>query len=174
MAPLNRKHQRIILALSRVIADYIDRNNGSCEINIAPFAVFFNDDDKNYVEPDISVICAPAKLTDKGCNGAPDWIIEMVWGASSTWTTLLSCSNTVLLAFENMDCRPEKNRILIYNFETEDTELTLPSKILLKWVYTMIYPSTFPSWIFNQLLLPTLFSVLKIPYSRCEILPDPG
>ena len=32
----------------------------------------------NYVEPDISIICDPDKLNDKGCNGAPDWIIEIV------------------------------------------------------------------------------------------------
>lgn len=31
-----------------------------------------------YVEPDISVICDPSKITDKGCNGAPDFIIEIV------------------------------------------------------------------------------------------------
>ena len=37
-----------------------------------------NEDDKNYVEPDISVICNPDKLDDKGCNGAPDWVIEIV------------------------------------------------------------------------------------------------
>lgn len=30
------------------------------------------------VEPDISVICDPEKLTDKGCTGAPDWIIEII------------------------------------------------------------------------------------------------
>ena len=33
---------------------------------------------KNYVEPDISVICDKHKLDDRGCNGAPDWIIEIV------------------------------------------------------------------------------------------------
>ena len=49
---------------------------------IAPFAVFLNADDKNYVEPDISVICDKSKLTDKGCNGAPDWIIEIVSSGS--------------------------------------------------------------------------------------------
>ena len=31
-----------------------------------------------YVEPDISVICDKNKLTDEGCKGAPDWIIEIV------------------------------------------------------------------------------------------------
>ena len=37
-----------------------------------------NKDDKNYVEPDISVICDKDKITDKGCNGVPDWIIEVI------------------------------------------------------------------------------------------------
>ncbi len=37
-----------------------------------------NENDKNYVEPDISVVCNKDKITDKGCNGAPDWIIEKV------------------------------------------------------------------------------------------------
>lgn len=31
-----------------------------------------------YLEPDISVICDKNKLTDEGCKGAPDWIIEIV------------------------------------------------------------------------------------------------
>ena len=39
---------------------------------------FLNKDNKTYVEPDISVICDKSKLDDRGCNGAPDWIIEVV------------------------------------------------------------------------------------------------
>lgn len=78
MAPPSRQHQDILFALSRKIADYIDLKHGSCKIYLAPFAVFLNEDDRNYFEPDISVICDPSKLDDKGCNGAPDWIIEVV------------------------------------------------------------------------------------------------
>ena len=78
MAPPSRRHQRIILSLSRQIADYIDAKNCTCEVDISPFAVFLNEDDKTYVEPDISVICDSDKLTDQGCKGAPDWIIEIV------------------------------------------------------------------------------------------------
>ena len=44
----------------------------------APFAVFLNQDDHNYVEPDISVICDPNRINEKGCNGAPDFIIEII------------------------------------------------------------------------------------------------
>lgn len=82
MAPPTRKQQQILLSLSRRIADCIDKNGGACEVDIAPFAVFLNADDTNYVEPDISVICSVDKLTEKGCIGAPDWIIEIVSPAS--------------------------------------------------------------------------------------------
>ena len=82
MAPPGRKHQRIVLELSTIINNYMKRKGGACEVDIAPFAVFLNADDKNYVEPDISVICDRDKLTDKGCTGAPDWIIEIVSPAS--------------------------------------------------------------------------------------------
>ena len=30
------------------------------------------------VQPDICVICDPSKQDDKGCSGAPDWIIEIL------------------------------------------------------------------------------------------------
>lgn len=77
MAPPNTMHQRIVMNLSRKIANHIEAHNGSCEVFPAPFAVFLNKDSKNYVEPDISVICDKDKLDDRGCNGAPDWIIEV-------------------------------------------------------------------------------------------------
>ncbi len=54
------------------------QGGGDCEVYPAPFAVFLSADDKNYVEPDISVICDKNKLDEYGCNGAPDWIIEIV------------------------------------------------------------------------------------------------
>ena len=84
MSPPSRKHQRILGEIYAVIREYIKNNNGSCEVDIAPFAVFLNENDLNYVEPDISVICDRDKLTDKGCAGAPDWIIEIVSPSSRT------------------------------------------------------------------------------------------
>ena len=78
MAPPSRIHQKLATKLASIIDRYISDNNGKCEVYSAPFAVFLNEDDKTYVEPDVSVICDPNKLDDKGCNGAPDWIIEIV------------------------------------------------------------------------------------------------
>lgn len=78
MAPPNRIHQKLIYQLGKVIGNYIDSKHDNCEVYHAPFAVFLNKDNKNYVEPDISVICDKSKLDDRGCNGAPDWIIEII------------------------------------------------------------------------------------------------
>lgn len=78
MAPPKRIHQKLINRLSQKITNYIDLKQGDCEVYSAPFAVFLNKDNKNYVEPDISVICDKDKLNDWGCNGAPDWIIEII------------------------------------------------------------------------------------------------
>lgn len=78
MSAPSRKHQRILSGLHGTIYNYIRSKGGSCEVYPAPFAVKLFEDDKTIVEPDISVICDQDKLTDKGCTGAPDWIIEIV------------------------------------------------------------------------------------------------
>lgn len=123
MAPPGRRHQDILFSLSRKIADYIDSNSGKCKIYLAPFAVFLNEDDYNYVEPDISVICDQSKLTDKGCNGAPDWIIEIVSPGSKRMDYLIK-----LFKYRNAGVKeywivdPEKNRITVYNFVHDTIE----------------------------------------------------
>ena len=83
MAPPSRIHQKLVMEMSASIREYIRDNSGGCEVYPAPFAVFLNADDKNYVEPDISVICDKSKLDDRGCNGAPDWIVEIASPSTS-------------------------------------------------------------------------------------------
>ena len=78
MAPPGRRHQDISMNVSTSINRYIKDKNGNCKVYAAPFAVFLNEDDRTYVEPDISVICDESKLDERGCNGAPDWIVEIV------------------------------------------------------------------------------------------------
>lgn len=80
----SRIHQKILMSVSKTIANYIDIKGGPCEVYPAPFAVKLREDRKTIVEPDISVICDPKKLTDKGCIGAPDWIIEIVSPGNSS------------------------------------------------------------------------------------------
>lgn len=77
MAPPNFTHQKLVYQLGRTIGNYIESHSGACEVLPAPFAVFLDRDDYNYFEPDISVVCDRNKLDDRGCNGAPDWVVEV-------------------------------------------------------------------------------------------------
>jgi len=122
MAPPSRKHQRIAGELFATIREYIRANNGSCEVDIAPFAVFLNEDDRNYVEPDISVICDSKKLNDKGCVGAPDWIIEIASPSSRRmdyYTKLFKYRTAEVREYWIVD--PDKNTVTVWNFEAGDT-----------------------------------------------------
>ncbi len=77
-------HQRVSGALFRVIANYL--YGRSCEVFSAPFDVRIPlppghqtaGEIDTVVQPDISVICDPQKLDDRGCQGPPDWIIEVL------------------------------------------------------------------------------------------------
>lgn len=123
MAPPSRIHQELVQQLSRVIGNYISDKKGNCKIYPAPFAVFLNTDDKNYVEPDISVICSPDKLTDRGCAGAPDWIIEITSPNSQRmdYLTKLFKYRTAGVS-EYWVVNPAKETVQVYSFgEKEDS-----------------------------------------------------
>lgn len=123
MSPPNTKHQRLLNFISTEINMYIRQNNGECEVFPAPFAVFLNEDDKNYVEPDISVICDKNKITDKGCNGAPDWVIEIVSPGSKSmdyFTKLFKYFSAEVREYWIVD--PAKQRVTVYFFENKSVE----------------------------------------------------
>lgn len=136
MAPPSRRHQRIILSLGRTISDYIDSKHGVCEVDIAPFAVFLAENDTNYVEPDISVICDKNKLNDRGCVGAPDWIIEIVSPGSrhmDYFTKLFKYRTAGVREYWIVD--PEKKRIMVYDFDREETREYTFSDIVRAGIY---------------------------------------
>ena len=126
MAPPGRIHQKLEGELYYIIKDYIKSNNGSCDIYPAPFAVNLDAEDKNWVEPDISVICDPDKLTDRGCEGAPDWIIEIISPSSRRMDYL-----TKHILYANAGVReywivdPMKEHTTIYQFEKDDAPVII-------------------------------------------------
>ena len=73
-----RTHQKITGEMYLAAAAYIKAYHRECEVYIAPFGVYLNGDDSIYVEPDLSIICDTSRLSERGCVGAPDWIIEVV------------------------------------------------------------------------------------------------
>jgi Uma2 family endonuclease len=77
-----RNHQSISVELLFQIRAQL--KGKKCEVYHAPFDVRLplgnekEEEIENIVQPDISVICDPVKLDEKGCLGAPDLIIEII------------------------------------------------------------------------------------------------
>lgn len=123
MAPPNTRHQKLVSDLHYQIKDFIKRNNGECEVFPAPFAVFLNENDKNYVEPDISVVCDESKLDEKGYHGAPDWIIEIVSPTSRSKDYMMKLFKYRMSGVrEYWIVDPDKNAIIVYRFEKDIVE----------------------------------------------------
>lgn len=78
MSSPSQEHQTISMELSTIINTYIKKIKGSCRVFHAPFDVKLSDNPLTIVQPDILVVCDKNKLDGKRCNGAPDFIIEIV------------------------------------------------------------------------------------------------
>jgi len=79
MAAPSRKHQGISMELGGQLHSFLKGKPG--KVYAAPFDVRLNgagDDDDTVVQPDLVVICDESKLDDKGCNGVPDLIVEIL------------------------------------------------------------------------------------------------
>lgn len=77
----SRRHQHVSGRAFLILGNFL--RGQMCHVYAAPFDVRFskNPEDKkvdSVVQPDLSVICDPAKLDDKGCLGAPDLIVEIL------------------------------------------------------------------------------------------------
>lgn len=78
MASPSQIHQMLSMELSNILYNYIKRKNGGCQVFSAPFDVKLSDKPLTIVQPDIMIICDKDKLDGKRCNGAPDFIIEII------------------------------------------------------------------------------------------------
>ena len=79
----SRRHQEVSFEIAGIIRNHL--KGRPCKAYAAPFDVLLpgygeveENDVSTVVQPDISVICDTSKLTEKGCTGAPDWIIEII------------------------------------------------------------------------------------------------
>ena len=78
MASPSQEHQTISMELSTVLNTYIRGKKGSCRVFHAPFDVKLSVQPLTIVQPDLMIVCDKDKLDGKRCNGAPDFIIEIV------------------------------------------------------------------------------------------------
>ena len=85
MAAPGSKHQRILGAVGNDLYTFFRKQ--PCAVYYAPFdvrlynrkkSILADKDVYTVVQPDICVICDVAKVDNKGCNGSPDLIIEIL------------------------------------------------------------------------------------------------
>jgi len=76
-------HQEILGGLFAQFHNYL--SGKPCKVYPAPFCVRLMKDDeakdediKKVVEPDITIVCDKSKIDEKGCNGTPDLIVEII------------------------------------------------------------------------------------------------
>jgi len=83
----SRKHQEILRQLLTCFAVYLEGK--TCKVYPAPFDVRLADkvqqdeDIIHVVQPDITVVCDPSKLDDRGCKGTPDLLVEIISPSTS-------------------------------------------------------------------------------------------
>ena len=78
----------ILVIIHSILHQHLKGKN--CKVYAAPFDVRLpeieNASDESIetvVQPDIVVICKPEKLDDRGCNGAPDLVVEILSPSTS-------------------------------------------------------------------------------------------
>jgi len=81
------RHQAILGELHIQVAPFVKGTR--CRVFLAPFDVLLpesasqrEDDVPNVVQPDLTGICEASRITERGCFGAPDWVVEIL----SPWT----------------------------------------------------------------------------------------
>ncbi len=164
-APL-RIHQDIVMELSFEIKSYIRKNKGNCKVYAAPFAVRIKKDNRNYVEPDISVVCDHEKLDEKGCYGAPDWVIEIL----SPSSVKMDCERKVKLYCETgvreyWIVDPEKETVTVYDFAHSDTAQPTDGACALaaeSWNKPMLYS-------FTKQVKAGIFENLWLDFSKLDL-----
>lgn len=117
----SRTHQVISKELVVKIDSFIKSNKGTCEVYPAPFDVFLHGNESECYIPDVSVICNPDIIKERGCFGAPDWIIEITSPSTISHDYLLkSVKYQAAGVYEYWIVNPQKQAITVYDFTDEN------------------------------------------------------
>ena len=122
----SRRHQKVLVEMLDFIRGYIKEKGGGCEVYPAPFAVklFAEEGETAIVESDLSIICDRSKLTDRGCSGAPDWVVEIVSQSNAVHDYVRKLGlymNAGVREYWIVD--PAKQVVVVYQFQAENFEM---------------------------------------------------
>lgn len=135
------EHQDISMGLSFQVELYIQRKKGKCRVYQGRLGVRIKKDIHNYVEPDIALVCDEEKLDSKGCNGAPDFVVEVVSPSNRKMDYVRKLAlyrETGVREYWIVD--PKHERVTVYDFEHEkEPELHPFSEKIKVGVYDDLY-----------------------------------
>ena len=133
MSSPSQIHQTILTELLVSLRSYIKRKNGNCSVFPAPFDVKLNDTPLTIVQPDLMIICDKEKLDGKRCNGAPDFIIEIVSPSNPSDDYIRK-----LYYYKNYGVReywivdPQRKSVMVNFFETDLLNVPYTFKSVIK------------------------------------------
>ena len=141
MASPSQIHQTILLELSSMLNSYVKQKNGECKVFPAPFDVKLSDKPLIIVQPDSMIVCDKNKLDGKRCNGAPDFIIEIVSPSNPEDDYIKK-----LYYYKNYHVReywivdPKRKTVTVNYFDGSIISLTYPFNSIIKVnIYNDIY-----------------------------------
>jgi len=124
MASPSEFHQTISTKLTTILNTYIKSRRGACKVFHAPFDVKLDDNPLTIVQPDLMIVCDKDKLDGKRCNGAPDFIIEIVSTSNPSDDYIRK-----LYYYKNYGVReywivdPHRQKVIVYYLSQTDFEM---------------------------------------------------
>lgn len=124
MASPSQDHQTISMELSTMFNTYLKGKKGQCKVFHAPFDVKLFDRPLTIVQPDLMIVCDKEKLDGKRCNGAPDFIIEIISPSNPSDDYIRK-----LYYYKNAGVReywivdPRTRKVIVYYLEQPDFQM---------------------------------------------------
>lgn len=122
MTPPSWTHQRIVAGLVTSLSTHIRAHGGTCQVVPAPVAVNLEADDSTWVEPDVVVVCDPSKISERGCEGTPDLVVEVVSPSSASRDYFLKAGRYQRAGVrEYWIVDPATEQVTVYRYDGENS-----------------------------------------------------
>ena len=120
MAPPTTIHQHIVAEVFFQIVSFLKAEGGSCIPMVSPVGVKIDpNDEKNFLEPDIIVVCDRSKIHKDMVYGAPDLVVEVLSPSTKGKDIFLK-----LVKYQQAGVReywiinPDGREVMVYHFES--------------------------------------------------------
>ena len=120
--PARTIHSNIVMKIYHKFFNFLQGNNLDCVVY--PDNMFLFIDDKNRVSPDVMVICDKSKLTERGYEGVPELVVEVLSRSTVKTDTIKKLEIYAKLGVkEYWIVDPESKTVKRYELKDDNYEL---------------------------------------------------